>query len=242
MGAGRGSKSESVKRAFRTVFFMVIMVASLLVSSLPLLVSLVDVIAPCVLLSTFTCCRSCFKLHHDWETYSFRTSLMDIPLVSLVRSLIIFCVYSVCGLPTLTYGVYVGVAGACGGLSAIFLVVKACVISSGVGRELQNQHPPISHIHMKHLKNAWGVCLLFSCSMALALIHIMVAYKVKWQAQRKMQLYRFDPESVNGLSTYLPVRGNEKHRRLLIEDGWDGSPVQKDLTMKFLSNAGKPST
>ncbi|KAH7443939.1 hypothetical protein KP509_02G056900 [Ceratopteris richardii] len=114
MGVGKGSKSECMKRAFRTIIFMVIMVASLLVSSLPLLVSLVEETAPCVLPSIFTCCHSCFKLHHDWETYSFHMNLMDIPLVSLIRSLIILYVYSICGCSSLTYDIYVGAAGACG--------------------------------------------------------------------------------------------------------------------------------
>eukprot|EP00250_Pteridium_aquilinum_P010147 c19178_g1_i1 orf=513-1226(-) len=237
MGSGKGSRVEPFKRAFRTMLFMVIMVASLLVSSLPLLISLVDVIAPCVLLSTFTCCSSCFKLHRDWAAYNFRTSLMDIPLLSLIRSLAIFCVYSVCGIPNLTYGLYLSAAGIWGVISAILLVVKACVFAN---YDVGVLHVKDAPLHMKHIKNAWGICLLFSCSMALALAHIMVAYKVKCQAQRKMHLYRLDPEAVNGLNAFMQIRVNEKHRRLLIEDGWDSSPTQKDLALKFLVNSAKP--
>ncbi|MCO5595234.1 hypothetical protein L7F22_049273 [Adiantum nelumboides] len=240
MGSGKGSRAEYIRRAFRTVLFMVIMVASLLASSLPLLVSLVDVVAPCLLLSFFTCCNSCFKLHHDWAAYSFRTSLMDIPFLSLIRSLAIFCIYSICGIPNLTYGLYVSAAGICGGLSAILLVVKACVFANYDVGVLHIKHAALSPLHIKHLRNAWGVCLLFSCSMALALAHIMVAYKVKCQQLRKMHVYRLDPEAVIGLNTFLQIHANEKHRRLLIEDGWDGSPTQKDLMLKFVSNVGKP--
>lgn len=82
-----------IKRAFRTMLFMVIMVVSLLVSCAPLLISIVDVVVPCVLLSTFACCTSCFGLYGGWTTYNVRTSIVDIPLLSLIRSLAIFCKY-----------------------------------------------------------------------------------------------------------------------------------------------------
>lgn len=236
MGSGKGSSAETIKRAFRTVFFMVIMVISLLVSSAPLLVSIVDVVAPCILLSTFACCSSCFTLNHDWAAYSFRTSLMDIPLLSLIRSLAIFCVYSVCGIPSLTYGPYLCATAICGATSAIVLVVKACVFTVYDRGVFHMKHASIATLHMKH---TWGIFLLFSCSMALALGHIMVAYKVKCQAQRKMHLYRLDPEAVNGLNALLYTRVNERYRRLPIEGGWDDSPTQKDLTLKFLVNQGK---
>lgn len=86
-GAGRGSL-ESIKRCGRTVFFLVNMVGSLFVSSGPLLVSILDIF---VVLSAFTCCRSCFSFRADWATYSFRGSLVDIPLLSVGRSLAALC-------------------------------------------------------------------------------------------------------------------------------------------------------
>jgi hypothetical protein len=42
-GGGRGGGSESVKRAWRTLFFMILMLGSLLVSSIPLLVTVADI-------------------------------------------------------------------------------------------------------------------------------------------------------------------------------------------------------
>jgi hypothetical protein len=91
MGAGRGGGRgrggvETAKRAYRTLFFIIFMLGSLLISLMPLLVSIADITIPCTLLSTFTCCESCFSFRIDWSSYSFRSSLVDIPFVSLVRS------------------------------------------------------------------------------------------------------------------------------------------------------------
>lgn len=88
-GAGRGSL-ESLRRAGRTLFFLVNMLVSLSVSCGPLLVSIVDI---CVVYSAFTCCTACFSFRADWATYSFRCSLVDIPLLSLGRSLLALCKY-----------------------------------------------------------------------------------------------------------------------------------------------------
>lgn len=87
--AGKGSL-ETIRRGFRTALFMVTMVASLLVLSAPLLVALGDVSVSLALASTFACVR-CHGFRGHLDGYSFRSSLMDIPLVSVVRSLIITC-------------------------------------------------------------------------------------------------------------------------------------------------------
>jgi hypothetical protein len=98
-GAGRGGL-ETVKRACRTLFFMILMLASLLVSSVPLLVAIADIAIPCTVLSTFTCCESCLSFRIDWSTYSFRSSLVDIPLISVIRSVAAICKgFSSCILP-----------------------------------------------------------------------------------------------------------------------------------------------
>lgn len=81
---------EKLRRCVRTVFFMVAMVVSLLVSSLPLLVALGDVLVPFVLISSFTCVR-CYGFNEHLHRYAFKSSLTDIPLVSVVRSIIIIC-------------------------------------------------------------------------------------------------------------------------------------------------------
>lgn len=93
MAAGiRTMLFEKLWRFIRTVYFMVVMVASLLVLSLPVLVAIGDVLVPCVLISSFTCVN-CYSFKEHLSRYSFRTSLTDIPVVSIVRSLIITCMY-----------------------------------------------------------------------------------------------------------------------------------------------------
>ena len=64
---------------------MVAMVVSLLVSSLPLLIAIGDVLVPFVLISSFTCIE-CYGLKEHLRWYAFKSSLIDIPLVSVVRS------------------------------------------------------------------------------------------------------------------------------------------------------------
>ena len=88
-----GPVGERVRRIVRTLFFMVAMVVSLLVSSLPLLVAIGDVLVPFVLISSFTCI-GCYGLKEHLRRYAFKSSLTDIPLVSVVRSLIIICTVS----------------------------------------------------------------------------------------------------------------------------------------------------
>ncbi|KAH7292812.1 hypothetical protein KP509_28G000100 [Ceratopteris richardii] len=87
MGPGKGGRAtEAAKRAFKTMFFMLFMLASLLVSCAPLLISVVDIAMPCILLSAFACCNSCFR---GWTSYNLGSSVADIPLLSLIRSLAI---------------------------------------------------------------------------------------------------------------------------------------------------------
>ncbi|MCO5549117.1 hypothetical protein L7F22_002583 [Adiantum nelumboides] len=203
MGCGKGSKAEAVKRAMKTVFFMMFMLASLLISCVPLLISIVDVALPCILLSTFTCCNSCFS---GWAAYNIGTSVADIPLLSLIRSLAIFCVYTLCGVPSLTYEPYFSATAICGGVSAFMLVLKTCIFfhHQDIGI-LQVKRASVNALHMKQ---SGLVVSLFSCSLVLALVHIVVAYKVKCQAQRKMHIHRIDPEAVYGLVCTNKKGGN----------------------------------
>lgn len=87
--AGKGGM-EKARRIVRTVYFMVVMVASLLVQSAAVLVLIADVVVPCILVQSFTCVR-CYSFREHLQRYSFKSSLMDIPLVSIIRSLIILC-------------------------------------------------------------------------------------------------------------------------------------------------------
>lgn len=81
---------DKIRRCLRTLFFMVAMLASLLVSSLPVLVAIGDMLVPCILISSFTCVR-CYGFKEHLHRYAFKSSLTDIPFVSMIRSVIIIC-------------------------------------------------------------------------------------------------------------------------------------------------------
>ncbi|KAF8400707.1 hypothetical protein HHK36_014007 [Tetracentron sinense] len=205
MAAGKGN-IERIPRCIRTVFFMLTMVASLLVLSAPVLVAIGDIMVPCLLISSFTCVRChCFKEH--LQRYGFRSSLIDIPLVSIIRSLIITCVYSMCDAPGLSHGPYLGTATLCSFVSILVLSVKACVFTAISEIEAEASSSPTNQ--KLHLKKSWGMRVLFLSSMLFALGHIVVAYRTSCRARRKLLFHRVDPEAVlsckNVFSSYQKV-------------------------------------
>ncbi|KAG5537609.1 hypothetical protein RHGRI_024902 [Rhododendron griersonianum] len=189
MAAGKGA-FEKARRFVRTVYFMVAMVASLLVLSAPLLVSVVDILVPWVLISSFTCVR-CYSFQEHLRRYSFKTSLTDIPLVSIVRSLIITCVYSMCDGPALSHGPYLGTVMLCSFCSIILLSVKACVFTFNSQIEAEASSSSLSRQKL-HLK----MPVLFLSSVVFALGHTVVAYRTSCRARRKFLFHRVDPEAV----------------------------------------------
>ncbi|KAH9311074.1 hypothetical protein KI387_026109, partial [Taxus chinensis] len=199
MGSGRGSL-EAVRRGIRTAFFMVIMLGSLLVVSAPVFVAIADIIVPSSLLRVFKLCNG---LKLDWNSYSFRSSLIDIPLISLIRSIIIICVYSVCDMPALSHGPYLGTATFCALVSVVVLTVKALLFHTSDA----SQNPP-SEARSLHLKQSWGMPVMFLSSMVLALGHIVVAYRASCRARRKLLFHRVDSETV--LSCKTSFNGYQK--------------------------------
>lgn len=190
MGSGRG-KMERVNRATRTVFVMLIMIGSLVASSAALIVVLADIIVPCALLSIFTCCNSCYTLKFDWNTYCFRSSLVDIPLLSLVRSIIIICAYYVCDVYYLSYGPYLATNVICTLASVVILLVKVCLFSFS---DASGSLPPAAR--SPRFKQSWGMPAMFLSSMVLALGHIVVAYRTQCQARRRLNFQWIDPEAL----------------------------------------------
>ncbi|KAF5466696.1 hypothetical protein F2P56_016601 [Juglans regia] len=184
---------ERLRRVVRTLFFMVAMVVSLLVSSLPLLVALGDVLVPCVLISSFTCLR-CYGFKEHFRRYAFKSSLTDIPFVSVVRSLIIICVYSMCDAPTLSHGPYLGTVTLCSFLSILLLSVKACLFT--VNSQIEAEASSSLSRQKLHLKKSWGMPVLFLSSVVFALGHTVVAYRTSCRARRKLLFHRVDPEAV----------------------------------------------
>ncbi|GAV69176.1 Abhydrolase_6 domain-containing protein [Cephalotus follicularis] len=184
---------EKVRRIERTIFFMVAMVASLLVSSLPVLVAIGDVLVPCVLISSFTCVR-CYGLKQHFLRYAFKSSLTDIPLVSVARSFIITCVYFICDSTALSNGPYLGTVTLCSIVSILLLSVKACVFS--VNSQIEAEASLSLSRRKLHLKKSWGMPVLFLSSVVFALGHFVVAYRTSCRARRKLLFHRVDPEAV----------------------------------------------
>ncbi|KAE9467768.1 hypothetical protein C3L33_00309, partial [Rhododendron williamsianum] len=173
-----------------------------LVLSAPLLVSVVDILVPWVLISSFTCVR-CYSFQEHLRRYSFKTSLTDIPLVSIVRSLIITCVYSMCDGPALSHGPYLGTVMLCSFSSIILLSVKACVFTFNSQIEAEASSSSLSRQKL-HLK----MPVLFLSSVVFALGHTVVAYRTSCRARRKFLFHRVDPEAV--LSCKIVFAGFQK--------------------------------
>ncbi|KAM7253780.1 hypothetical protein ACFE04_031462 [Oxalis oulophora] len=190
---------EKVKRIVRTVFFVAAMVASLLVSSsLPLLVAIIDVIVPWVLVSSFQCIK-CYGFKQHFNRYNFNRSLIDVPLVSILRSFLIICVYSICDAPALSHGPYLGTVTLCSIVSILLLSVKACVFS--VNSQIEAEASLSLSRRRLHLKRSWGMPVLFLSSVVFALGHMVVAYRTSCRARRKLMFHRVDPEAVLSCKT-----------------------------------------
>lgn len=191
---------ERLRRCLRTVFFMLAMVASLLVQCLPLLVAIGDVLVPCVLVSSFTCVR-CYSFKQHLRRYAFKSSLIDIPLVSVLRSLLITCVYSLSDAPALSHGPYLGSVTICSISSILLLSVKACVFSANSQMVAEASHSISRRI--LHLKKSWGMPVLFLSSVVFALGHMVIAYRISCKARRKLLFHRVDPETVLSCKSLL---------------------------------------
>lgn len=191
---------ERLRRCLRTLFFMLAMMASLLVQCLPLLVAIGDVLVPCALVSSFTCVR-CYGFKQHLKRYAFKSSLIDIPLVSVLRSLLITCVYSLSDTPALSHGPYLGSVTLCSFTSTLLLSIKACVFSANSQMEAEASHSISRRI--LHLKKSWGMPVLFLSSIVFALGHMVIAYRISCKARRKLLFHRVDPETVLSCKSLL---------------------------------------
>ncbi|KAJ7962908.1 Alpha/beta hydrolase-like [Quillaja saponaria] len=220
-----GQCFEKVRRCVRTIFFMVAMVASLLVTSLPVLVAVGDVLVPCVLISSFTCVK-CYGFKEHLHRYAFKSSLTDIPLVSVIRSVIVICVYSMCDGPALSHGPYLGTVTLCSFFSILLLSVKACVFT--VNSQIEAQASSSPSRQKLHLKKSWGMPVLFLSSVVFALGHTVVAYRTSCRARRKLLFHRVDPEAV--LSCKTVFSGYQKVPRSPTPSG--GKTPKSDSEMR----------
>ncbi|KAI5602470.1 hypothetical protein BDE02_01G157500 [Populus trichocarpa] len=185
---------EKARRCVRTVIFMVAMVASLLASSIPVLVAIGDVVVAFFLVSSFTC-LTCYGFKSHLRRYSFKSSFTDIPIISLIRSFLIICVYSMCDAPALSHGPYLGTVTLCSVVSVMLLSIKTCVFTVNSQIEAEASISSISRQKL-HLKKSWGMPVLFLSSVVFALGHSVVAYRTSSRARRKLMFHRVDPEAV----------------------------------------------
>ncbi|KAG2258084.1 hypothetical protein Bca52824_077378 [Brassica carinata] len=97
------------------------------------------------------------------SNYDFRYSLIDIPLISIIRSAIILCVYGLCDGPKLSRGPYLTITMFCSISSLIYVSCKAAFVFG---------EPVIGGGSFRTEEVA-----LFVCSSVLAIGHIVVAYR-----------------------------------------------------------------
>lgn len=192
---------DSLKRTGRTLFFLINMVGSLIVPSGPILVSILDI---GIVLSTFTCCSSCFTFRADLATCGCRGSLVDIPLLSLGRSVAALCAHALCGVPSLCHAPYLCITIISGICTTVLLSVKACMyenfyVSTGT---------PTLAVERRY---KMGLPLLLVASAVFAIVHIFVAYKTRCQARRKLYLRKIDLDGVS--SSKISMNGYQRVSR-----------------------------
>lgn len=193
---GVSSKGKLWIRPWRwakTLFFVLSMVASLLVvCAPPLLIVVLDLVVPTALASNSSSpALSALPLAAQLKSFDFRSSLIDLPIISAARSLLILCVYAVCG----GRGPYLGVAMLCGLGSMGYVLAKAIGLY-GAAASVQGG---------RSLVRVAATEGLFLSSVALAMAHIVVAYRTSSRERRKLLVYRIDVEAVSTCKNDFPT-------------------------------------
>ncbi|XP_020093550.1 uncharacterized protein LOC109713771 [Ananas comosus] len=175
----------------KTLFFVLTMLASLLlVCAPPLFVVVLDLLLPTSFLSSYfrsSSRLSATRLADQFRDFHFRSSLVDVPLVSAARSLVILCAYAACG----GRGVYLGITTLCSFTSACYVLVKSIVMLGVASGEWGRRHRDFGE-----KGGAAAVEALFLSSLALAVAHLVVAYRTSCRERRKLLVYRIDIEAV----------------------------------------------
>lgn len=170
----------------KTVFFLVSMLASLLlVCAPPLLIVVLDLLLPPALLSNFhRAANHPTSLIDQARGFHFRSSLVDLPAVSAARSLLILCAYTACG----GGAAYLWVAVACSVGSVCYVVAKAAVVFGAA--------PDRAVLGLQGKGQLVAVEAMFLMSLALAAAHIAMAYRASCRERRRLLVYRIDVEAV----------------------------------------------
>lgn len=171
------------------------MLASLLACSPPLLVVLLDLLLPSLLLSASAAGPgfSASAVADQLRTYRFRSSLVDLPILSAARSLVLLCFY-LCWSGKVSQ---LGVATLCGAASAGYVSLKAVAM---FGAE---DSPGKRQLLSFRGKERPTVEVLFLSSVALAMAHVLAAYRTSCRERRKQLVYKIDIEAVSAYSVDL---------------------------------------
>lgn len=190
------SKERLWNRAWRgakILFFVTNMIVSLLVCAPPLFVVLLDLLLPSVLLAAvvgrpgFSPPDLCAQI----RSYRFGSSFVDLPVLSAARSLVLLCFY-LCWSGRVPY---FGLATICATLSAGYVSIKAIAmfgVESAPGRR---------HLLWFRENELPAVEVLFLSSLALAVAHVMAAYKTSCRERRKLLVYKIDIEAVSSYNS-----------------------------------------
>ncbi|KAJ6311890.1 hypothetical protein OIU77_013609 [Salix suchowensis] len=202
MGFVKEEKSKKVLRGVKTVFFLITMLISFLLFSAPILLVIADTLLPFSLLSASLSPSSLSlqTLSSHFNNYDFRYSLVDIPLVSIIRSVVIICVYNLCDGPRLSRGPYLGITTICSVSSLIYVSFKAPRVFR------------VSSTDRGEYVRAMEIAL-FVCSLLLAIGHVAVAYRTSCRERRKLWVYKIDIEAVSACKNMVFPR----YQKILLE-------------------------
>ncbi|XP_018686983.2 uncharacterized protein LOC135648439 isoform X1 [Musa acuminata AAA Group] len=188
-------KARSWTRPWRwakTLFFVAAMLASLLlVCAPPVFVVVLDLLLPPTLLSVSNRGSpplSLWALPGQLKTFDFRSSLIDLPMVSALRSFLILFAFLACDGGR---GLYVGITAFCSSASTAYVLIKAFTIYWVAPPQ---QEP--RWILALAGRESPAIEALFLTSLALAIAHIAVAYRTSCRERRKLLVYRIDVEAV----------------------------------------------
>ncbi|CAN8279526.1 unnamed protein product [Cochlearia groenlandica] len=189
--------TSSLWRVIKTIFVLFTMFISFILFSAPIFLAVADAVLPSVILSSSSSSSSSLRrlspssfpatVSSHLNNYDFRYSLIDIPLISIIRSAIILCVYGLCDGPKLSRGPYLTITMICSVSSLIYVSFKAAVVFG---------EPMIG--------DDGGEVALFVCSWILAIGHIVVAYRTSCRERRKLLVFKIDIESVSACKNVFP--------------------------------------
>ncbi|KAK8517152.1 hypothetical protein V6N13_092438 [Hibiscus sabdariffa] len=196
MGFSKEEKSRRIWRVFKTLFFLVTMAISFLVFSAPVFLVLADAILPSALLSASLSPSnlSSTAICSYFDNYDFRSSLIDIPIISIIRSAVIICVYSLCDGPKLSRGPYLGITMICSISLLVFVSLKASFVF-GFGSRISGE---------VYVTGTAMEAALFVSSWALAIAHMLVAYRTSCRERRKLLVYKIDIEAISACKNGFP--------------------------------------